>query len=74
MPKFDFVRQMIEIAAAEAACSAQPKERCGVIVQDGETQRLIECENVSLNPQENFVISAENWAYVNVDYEVLASL
>jgi cell wall-associated NlpC family hydrolase len=72
MSKFDFVRQMIEIAAAEAACNTQPKERCGVIVQDGDTQRLIECKNVHPNPQENFSISAEEWGYLNVDYEVLS--
>jgi proteasome lid subunit RPN8/RPN11 len=72
MTKFDFVRQIIEIAAAEAATNAHPKERCGVIVQDGVGQRLIECTNVHPNPHEYFKISAEEWAFLNVDYEVVS--
>lgn len=72
MTKFDFVPKLIEIAAAEAACNTPPRERCGVIVKDGDGQRLIECANVAPNPCETFKISAEEWGVLNVDYEVTA--
>jgi proteasome lid subunit RPN8/RPN11 len=72
MSKFDFIPKIIEIAAAEAAVNAHPRERCGVIVKDGDGQRLIECANVAPNPQETFKIAPEEWAFVNVDYEVVA--
>jgi proteasome lid subunit RPN8/RPN11 len=70
--KFNFVPRMIEIAATEAATNRNPKERCGVIVKDGDGERLIECTNVAANPHETFKISAEEWAYLNVDYEVVS--
>jgi cell wall-associated NlpC family hydrolase len=71
--KFDFVRKIIEIAASEAATRPNaPQERCGVIVKDGDGQRLIECANTATNPCETFRISAEDWAFLNVDHEVLA--
>jgi len=73
MSKFDFVKQIIEIAAAEAITHPdKPQERCGAIVQDGEGQRLIECANIAENPCEEFRFAPEEWAYLNVDYEVVA--
>lgn len=69
---FDFVPRLIELAAAEAALGEPPKERCGVIVKDGDGQRVIECKNVASNPHEFFKISPEEWAYLSVDYEILS--
>jgi len=65
------VRQMLEIARAEAD-SPRPKERCGVIVKGGSTPRLIECQNVADDPYHQFKISAEEWAYLDVDHDVLS--
>lgn len=72
MSKFDFIPKIIEIAATEAVCNNPPRERCGAIVKDGDGQRLVECTNVHANPHEFFAISAEEWAFLNVDYEVVA--
>lgn len=72
MSKFDFVSKMIEIAASEAISNVKPKERCGVIVKDGDGQRLIECKNIADRPQETFKFDPTEWAYLTVDYEVIA--
>lgn len=67
----DLIRQMMEIARAEAD-SPRPRERCGVIVKDGTKGRLIECANVADNPHERFKISAQEWGYLHTDHEVLS--
>lgn len=69
---FDLVRQMIAIAQEEAALRPEkPLERCGVIVRDGDSAKLIECTNVALDPDRQFKISATEWAKLFLSEEVL---
>jgi cell wall-associated NlpC family hydrolase len=68
----DIVRQMIEVAQQEAHDNERPRERCGVVVKEGNKPRLIECSNVHDNPHEFFRISAQEWAYLDIDHEVLS--
>jgi proteasome lid subunit RPN8/RPN11 len=72
MSKFDFVQTIVDLAREEAENNANPKERCGVIVQDGDRQRIIECTNIASDPHEEFKISNAEWGYLNVDHDVVA--
>lgn len=63
---------MVAIAKAEAVDNLRPKERCGAVVKDGEGVRLVECKNIHSDPYQYFKIGAEEWAFLDVDFEILA--
>lgn len=69
---FDFIPDIIAIAKEEALLNANPKERCGAIVASEFGPKLIECTNVADDPVQQFKISAQEWAFLNVDHDVLA--
>jgi proteasome lid subunit RPN8/RPN11 len=51
--------------------SEYPKEACGLIVSDNGLEKWIPCENVSEEPEEEFVINSEQFVKAQLDYKIL---
>lgn len=60
------IDQILEHIEAE-----YPKEACGLIVSDNGTEKWIPCENVSEDPEEEFVINNEQFVRAQLDYDIL---
>ena len=68
----DVVQTMIALAREEAETNPRPRERCGVVVKAGNKAKVIECDNVHTSPEHRFRIAPEEWAYLNMDHEILS--
>jgi cell wall-associated NlpC family hydrolase len=73
MSDVDLIRTMLALAEQEKEVHPDRQlERCGVIVERGDTRELIECANVSTEPHQQFRIAALEWARLIVDEKVVA--
>jgi proteasome lid subunit RPN8/RPN11 len=54
------------------AVADQPKEACGVIISDGDGQRVIPCKNIALKPLDGFRIAREDFERAEDAGQILA--
>lgn len=63
---------MLEQAILAHAKSMAPRESCGLIIRQGDSEQYISCENKHADPENHFSVSAEDYIQASQQGEVIA--